>query len=95
MCNILQLNFKRLKLDMKKYLINKNRPSCICLQEVMTDNSKYNLGRKYKFMQQSLQAKEAKVGRKQINTIDAIFKITKKILGGFRRKKKQLQSSLT
>ena len=37
--------------------------SCICQQEVMLENVKYNLGKKYDFMQQSYQANEAWEGR--------------------------------
>ena len=29
--------------------MNKFQPSCTCLQEVMLDNVKYNLGREYEF----------------------------------------------
>ena len=32
-----------------RLLMNRHQPSCICLQEVMLENDKYNLRREYKF----------------------------------------------
>ena len=62
MSKIVQWNSKGLKARHKEVqlLMNRFQPSCMCLQEVMLENVKYNLGREYKFMQQSLLVKKAR-----------------------------------
>ena len=49
MNNMLQWKCKRLRARLEEVwlLINKMQPSCICLQEIMLDNPKYNIDRKY------------------------------------------------
>ena len=51
MTRIVQWNCKALRVRHKKVklLMNNSQSSCICLQEVMLENVKFNLGREYKF----------------------------------------------
>ena len=51
MSRIIQWKCKGLMARYKEvwFLMNRFQPSCLCLQEVMLDNVKYNLGREYIF----------------------------------------------
>ena len=64
MTRIVQWNCKGLRVrhEEVKLLINRSQPSCICLQEVMLENVKYNLGREYEFYAIFLQGQRSKGG---------------------------------
>ena len=51
MTKVVQWNSKEFKGRQEEIwlLMNRNQPSCICLQEVILENDKYNLERLYKF----------------------------------------------
>ena len=51
MTKIVQWNCKgpRARHKVVRLLMNRHKPSCICLQELMLENNKHNLGREYEF----------------------------------------------
>ena len=60
------------RLEEVQLLINKTQPSCICLLEILLDNPKYNINRKYDLYatilpEQRSKGGEAKAVRKDIS----------------------------
>ena len=64
MRRIVQWNCKgpRARHEEVELLMNKSQPSCICLQEVMPENVKYNLVKEYKFYAIILPVQRSKGG---------------------------------
>ena len=64
MSRIVQWNCKRIRVRHKevRLLMNRFQLSCICLQEVILENVKYNLGREYDFYATSTLGQRSKGG---------------------------------
>ena len=78
MTGIIQRNCKGLRAiyEEVRFLMNRFQISCICLQEVMLENIKYNLGREYEFYTTIPPSQRSKRGA----TVSIINEMTRKKL---------------